>query len=91
MNPALAAVLANNKADIQAIIDKVGLGNIIELAPHFAAVLASTSKPNPLVAVLTENGPDIKTVVDKIGIDNIIGLFPHFAACATTYLAAPKG
>ena len=91
MNPGLAAVLANNKADIQAVIDKVGLGTIIELAPHFAGILSSAAAPNPLVAVLTKNGPDIKAVVDKIGADNIVALFPEFAKCAETYLAAqPK-
>ena len=90
MNPGLAAVLANNKADIQAVIDKVGLGTIIELAPHFASIAASANHPSPLVAVLTSGGPDIKAIVDKIGVDNIIALFPHFAACATPYLAAPK-
>jgi hypothetical protein len=90
MNPALAAVLANNKADIQAVIDKVGLGTIIELAPHFAGIAASANHPQPLVAVLTGNGPDIKAIVEKIGLDNIVALFPHFAACAATYLAAPK-
>jgi hypothetical protein len=90
MNPALAAVLANNKADIQAVIDKIGLPTILELAPNFAGLLSSTQKPNPVVAVLTSNGPDIKAVVEKIGLDNIIVLFPHFAACATTYAAQPK-
>lgn len=90
MNPGLAAVLADNKADIQAVIDKVGLGAIIELAPHFASMLASAGRQNALVEVLTNNGPDIKAVVDKIGLDNIIALFPHFAACAATYLGATK-
>jgi hypothetical protein len=41
MNPALAAVLANNKADVLAIVQKIGLETIIELAPHFAAILAT--------------------------------------------------
>jgi hypothetical protein len=90
MNPALAAVLANNRADIKAIVDDVGLETIIDLSPHFAGILASTAKPNPLVAVLESNGQDIKAVVDKIGFDKLIGLFPHFAACAGTYLAAQK-
>jgi len=89
MNPALAAVLANNKADIQAIIDKIGLGTIIELAPHFANMLTAAGKPDALVAVLTSNGQDIKAIIEKIGLDNIIALFPHFAACATTYLKTP--
>ena len=41
MNPALAAVLANNKADVLAIIQKIGLETIIELAPHFASILTT--------------------------------------------------
>jgi hypothetical protein len=47
MNPALAAVLANNKADVLAIIQKVGLEVCIELAPHIANIIATYAAQQP--------------------------------------------
>jgi hypothetical protein len=41
MNPVLEAVLVNNKADVLAIVQKIGLEVMIELAPHFAAIITT--------------------------------------------------
>lgn len=47
MNPVLFAILQNNKADIKAIVDKIGIEAIIELAPHLIAIAETASKAAP--------------------------------------------
>ena len=49
MNPTLAAILAKNPADIKAIVDKIGIEVLIELAPHFLAI-AKTAQEVPASA-----------------------------------------
>jgi hypothetical protein len=45
MNPTLLfALLANNAADFKAIIEIIGIDNLIKLAPHFENILATVEK-----------------------------------------------
>ena len=41
MNPIMLAVLQKNAADIEAIVAKVGVGNLLSLMPHIMAILAT--------------------------------------------------
>jgi|HubBroStandDraft_3_1064219.scaffolds.fasta_scaffold127816_2 hypothetical protein len=50
MNPIVSEVLQKNAADIQAIVEAIGIGTLIKLAPHFEAILATVqaaSAPKP--------------------------------------------
>lgn len=39
MDPKIAALLVTNRADIEAIISKIGIGTLLELAPHFINII----------------------------------------------------
>jgi hypothetical protein len=41
MNPTVIAVLAKNQPDIEAIINKIGIANLLALMPHVMAILAT--------------------------------------------------
>jgi hypothetical protein len=50
MNPLIKEVLEKNGADIEAIIQAIGVPTLIKLAPHFEAIIAtamaSAAKPS---------------------------------------------
>jgi hypothetical protein len=41
VRPIVAEVLAKNAADIEAIVNAIGVSTLIKLAPHFEAILAT--------------------------------------------------
>jgi hypothetical protein len=41
MNPTFKMLLANNKADVIAIVEKIGLSTLIDLAPRFESIVAT--------------------------------------------------
>jgi hypothetical protein len=47
MPPVIAEVLAKNAADIEAIVQAIGIGTLIKLAPHFEAILATVQAAQP--------------------------------------------
>jgi hypothetical protein len=47
MNPVLAAVLAKNGADIEAIVTKIGIANLLALMPHIMAILTTIDEQKP--------------------------------------------
>ena len=92
MNPVVAAVLANNKADLKAVVDKVGLEALLELSPHFIAMAETAAGKAPAqaaLAVITTNRADVKAVVEKIGVDALLDLAPYFINIAKTAQEAP--
>lgn len=44
VDPRLAAILTNNRADIEAIVAKIGIGTLLELAPHFINIITTLQK-----------------------------------------------
>ncbi len=45
MNPQLVfSLLAHNAADIKAIVEIIGIDNLIKLAPHFQAILETVER-----------------------------------------------
>ena len=47
MDPRLAAILTTNRADIEAIVAKIGIGTLLELAPHFINIITTLQKGQP--------------------------------------------
>ena len=47
MNPIIAEVLAKNGPDIEAIVAKIGVPTLVELAPHFLNILATGQAAPP--------------------------------------------
>lgn len=41
MPPVIAEILAKNPADIEAIVQAIGISTLIKLAPHFEAIIAT--------------------------------------------------
>ena len=44
MNPTIALILQHNQADIKAIVEKVGIENLLSLAPNFMNIVATLQK-----------------------------------------------
>jgi len=48
MNPQLLALLAEkNSADLEAIVNKIGVANLIALLPHIVAILETVQAAQP--------------------------------------------
>lgn len=98
MKPQLVlALLARNASDIKAIVETVGFGNLLNLAPHFEHI-ASTAESAPgddiakALAVLTRDSAEVKAVFDTVGIDNLLKIAPNLLAIGATIQAMqPKG
>ena len=41
MNPIMLTVLQKNSADLEAIIGKIGIANLLSLMPHIMAIMAT--------------------------------------------------
>jgi hypothetical protein len=88
MNPAtIFQILTQNGGQLLEISKVIGLQNIINVAPHIEAIVASYTSGG-LVAVLTHNGADIQAVIQEIGLPNISTLAPNAAAIVKTLTAA---
>ena len=47
MNPVVRQILEKNAADIEAIVQAIGVPTLIKLAPHFEAILATVQAATP--------------------------------------------
>lgn len=47
MNPQLLAIIAKNSADLEAIINKIGVANLIALMPNIVAILETIQAQTP--------------------------------------------
>jgi hypothetical protein len=44
MNPLVEKILAQNGADIEAIVQAIGVGTLIKLTPHFLAIMKTVQE-----------------------------------------------
>lgn len=44
MNPTIALILQKNSADIEAIVNKIGMPTLLALVPNFMAILATVQE-----------------------------------------------
>ena len=49
MNPTLALVMQKNSADIEAIVAKIGIANLLSLTPHIFAIMQTIQSATPPV------------------------------------------
>ena len=45
MNPTLLLIVQKNSADIEAIVNKIGVGTLLQLTPHLLAIAATLQAP----------------------------------------------
>jgi hypothetical protein len=45
MNPTIMLILQKNSADIEAIVNKIGVGTLISLTPYFLRIAATLQAP----------------------------------------------
>ena len=60
MNPTIMLILQKNSADIEAIVNKIGVGTLISLTPYFlriAATLQAPAVPPGLVSAQGQGQP----------------------------------
>ena len=46
MNPTLALIMSKNSADIEAIVEKIGVSTLLSLTPHIFAIMQTLSTAN---------------------------------------------
>ena len=45
MNPTLLLIVQKNSADIEAIVNAIGVGKLLQLTPHLLAIAATLQAP----------------------------------------------
>jgi hypothetical protein len=89
MNPAtIFQLFATNGADIQAIIEKIGLGNVFKMVPS-VSTLFGHFQTGGIAQILAVGGPEIQTIIETIGTPNIPALLPNLANIWKTLSSPP--